>query len=173
MGLYDIIKSMGSEMTGIAPSQRLMSQVTGETKPEAGFGLNMDTVNWIADLINNTVGVAGPAYGATKLASGLGKTVAEEATNQLIPRVIPTEGAGTKLEYLLDGKVVGTGQLLGKDISSIHVAEPYRRQGIGSKIMQDLIDRGGKSGYIGTKAGENLMRKAGMENIGGGQYGFK
>jgi hypothetical protein len=79
MGLYDIIKGMGSEMTGIAPSQRLMGQITGETKPEAGFGLNMDTVNWIADLINNTVGVASPAYGAAKMAPGLGRVLVEEA----------------------------------------------------------------------------------------------
>jgi len=36
-----------------------------------------------------------------------------------------------------------------------------------------LMERGGKKGYPATEAGKKLMRKAGMENIGGGQYGFK
>lgn len=88
------------------------------------------------------------------------------------PRIIPQEGAGTKLEYLLGDEVVGTGQLLGKDISSIHVKEPFRRQGIGTEIINDLIGRGGESGYIGTEAGKNLMIKAGMQDIGGGRYGL-
>lgn len=90
----------------------------------------------------------------------------------LIPRIIPHPGAGLRIEYLQSGKVVGTGQLLRKEIPSIHVTEEYRRQGIGQEIMKDLISRGGKSGYPATEAGKRLMAKAGMEDIGGAQYGF-
>jgi hypothetical protein len=132
MGLYDIIKSMGSEMTGIAPSQRLMSQVTGETKPEAGFGLNMDTVNWIADLINNTVGVAGPAYGAAKMAPGLGRVLTEQA--QKMPmRLADQTGAVGKITKpkmnTLEREIFDIGQ--GKMEDGYYVTVPPAAKGEG------------------------------------------
>jgi hypothetical protein len=178
MGLAEVLKSMGSEATGIAPSYRLMDQITGKTKPESGFGLNMDTVNWLADLINNTVGVAGPAYGAAKMAPGLGRVLAEEAQKmpmrladqtgtvgnpRLTPKVIPNEsGFGSKVEYMKGGNTVGSGQLRGDEITNVVVPEEFRRQGYGTEIMKDLMERGGKKGYPATEAGKKLMQKVGL-----------
>ena len=97
----------------------------------------------------------------------------QPAKESLVPRIIPHEGAGLKIEYLQNGEIVGTGQLVGKDIPSVHVKEEFRRQGFGTEIMKDLISRGGERGYPGTETGKRMMANAGMKPIGGGEYGLK
>jgi hypothetical protein len=122
--------------------------------------------------------VAGPAYGAAKMVPGLGRVLAEEAQKMpmrlmdetgavgkpgLTPKVIPNEsGFGSKVEYLKDDKTVGSGQLRGDEITNVVVPEEFRRQGYGTEIMKDLMDRGGKKGYPATEAGKKLMQKVGL-----------
>jgi hypothetical protein len=87
--LVQVLVDAGKEMSGIGPSQRLMGQITGGERPEGGFGLNRGTVDWVADLISNVVGVAGPALGAAKMAPGVGRV----ATNMVMeaPRRLADE----------------------------------------------------------------------------------
>lgn len=79
----------------------------------------------------------------------------------------------TRITYRNEmGNVVGTARLLGETIGDIEVKEKYRRQGIGTQIMQDLMERGGRSLYAGSEAGAGLARKVGMEEAPGGSGRF-
>jgi hypothetical protein len=155
-----------AEFTPIA--QQLLE---GGTKPSAKMLPEPQKV-----LLEPKVSIVDEALGGNKqskqVESVSGDIIPGPQGSPLVPRGIPNEsGVGIKVEYLRDGEVVGTAQLLGEDITNITVKEPYRRQGIGLEILQDMESRGGKVGYVGTEAGKSLMTKAGWEDIGGGQYG--
>jgi hypothetical protein len=52
--LYNALLEAGSEMTGIAPSQRFTETLKNRPKD---IGINMETVNFISDMLNNTLGM--------------------------------------------------------------------------------------------------------------------
>jgi GNAT superfamily N-acetyltransferase len=86
----------------------------------------------------------------------------------------PGEGGVTRLEYKTrDGRTLGTARILGTTIGDIEVEEEFRRQGIGTAILQDLKRRGGVSGFAGSEAGAALMKKAGMTETSPGRYSFE
>lgn len=92
--LYELAKSISAEMAGVAPSRRLYDQVTGNANPKAGFGLNRDTADWAADIINNLVGTAGPSLYAASFAPKAAKTLADLAAQApKVNRYLPKEMA--------------------------------------------------------------------------------
>ena len=86
----------------------------------------------------------------------------------------PGEGGVTRLEYKTrDGRTLATARILGTTIGDIEVEEEFRRQGIGTAILQGLKRRGGVSGFAGSEAGAALMKKAGMIETSPGRYSFE
>ena len=78
----------------------------------------------------------------------------------------------TRIAYTEGKKKIGTARLLGTTIGDIDVAEKYRKQGYGKKILRDLRDRGGRMLYAVNDASRALAKSAGMLDIGDGRFEF-
>jgi len=101
--------------------------------------------------------VVPPVEGERRKAQGAREVPAVNA------EVSEGEGGVTRIKYTNEkGEAVGDARLMGTTIGDITVKEDFRRQGYGTAILNDLMERGGKTGVAGSDAGEALMRKAGM-----------
>ena len=91
----------------------------------------------------------------------------------LVPVLSKGDGGVTRIAYRKGGEEIGTARIMGNTIGDIEVKEPYRRQGYGTQMMQDLIDRGGTAMFPVNEASQALARSMGFAETQDGMYRLK
>jgi GNAT superfamily N-acetyltransferase len=81
---------------------------------------------------------------------------------RLIVKAVKTPGGVTRLIYMNKNFIVGTARMMGQTIGDIQVNKKFQRQGFGSEMVQDLVERGGRSATTVNEASKGLFAKAGF-----------
>ena len=118
-------------------------------------------------------GAFDPAVGYSSLkVGGPVLSVKRKKEVQLAAAVTKGKEGVTRIAFTEGKKKIGTARLLGTTIGDIDVAEKYRKQGYGKKILSELRLRGGRSLYAVNDASRALAKSAGMIDVGGGRFEF-
>ena len=86
-----------------------------------------------------------------------------EESAELKATVTPGDGGVSRITYTRGGKEVGNARLLGRAIGYIGVEPDFQRQGIGKKILADLVERGGRRLIATNPQAEALARSGGFK----------
>ena len=74
--------------------------------------------------------------------------------------------AGYTVVLILDGRIVGTGTLVGGKVTRVYVAPTHQRRGLGKKIMADLERQARTSGHGRVRLYSSIPARPFYDSLG-------
>lgn len=149
----------------------LPGQVEEELRKLQGAGFETQSEGQIKPYTFETAKPSTPEKISSPTTSGIKGAAAEASAIpnveagpeiKLKVRTSPGKQGVTRLTYYKDGHIVGNARLMGGTIGDVWVNKNVRRQGIGTAMVKDLVERGGNAANTVNEASRGLFVKAGF-----------